>query len=217
MTTKRALALLTVMIFLFSLPTLAFAQQNPPHFFIGKAFDVNGGIVSTGTVVTAHINGQEQGSTTVQAGGDYTLQVSQGSGTGITFRIGGLAAAETASWMFGGASVLNLNAVGGGTVVPTPVAFVQGPQGESGPEGPQGPAGPRGDQGSAGAAGVAGSDGDPGVAGADGAPGAGGRDVEVGPEGPAGGTLLSIIALILAAAAAGIAIFALMKPKAQGN
>ena len=40
---------------------------------------------------------------------------------------------------------------------------------------------------------------------------------EVGPEGPAGGTLLSIIALILSAVAAGIAIFALMKPKAQGN
>ena len=213
MTTMLALALLTVMILLFSLPAVANAQQNPPHFFIGKVFDMSGGTASVGTVVTAYINGEEQGSATVRAGGEYTLPVSQGSGTDITFRIGGLAAAETASWMFGGATLLDLNAVGGGTVGPTPVAFVQGPQGEVGPEGPPGAAGPRGDQGPAGAAGSAGLSGRDGEVGAQGPDGPRGGAGEVGPEGPAGGTIFSIIALILAAVAAGIAIFALMKPK----
>ena len=217
MTTKRALALLTVIILLFSLPAVANAQQNPPHFFIGKVFDMSGGTATAGTVVTAYINGEQQGTTMVRAGGDYTLQVSQGSGTGVTFRIGGLAAAESASWMFGGATLLDLNAVGGSTVVPTPVASVQGPQGDVGPEGPPGGAGPRGDQGPAGAAGSAGLSGRDGEVGAQGPDGPRGGAGEVGPEGPAGGTLLSIIALILSAVAAGVAIFALMKPKAQGN
>ena len=213
MTTKRALALLTVIILLFSLPAVANAQQNPPHFFIGKVFDMSGGTATVGTVVTAYINGQEQGSTTVRAGGDYTLPVSQGTGTGITFRIGGLTAAETASWMFGGATLLDLNAVGGSAVVPTPVASVQGPQGEVGPEGPPGGAGPRGDTGPAGAVGSAGPKGDSGAAGAAGSAGAPGRDGEVGPAGPAGGTVFSIIALILSAVAATVAILAFLKPK----
>ncbi len=68
MTTKRALALLTVMIFLFSLPTVANAQENPPQTLVGTAFDVRGGNVSSGTIVSAYINGVEQGSATVQAG-----------------------------------------------------------------------------------------------------------------------------------------------------
>ncbi len=212
MTTLRALALLTVIILLFSLPAIANAQQNPPHFFIGKVFDASGAPVSAGTVVTAYINGELQGSATVRAGGDYTLPVSQGTGTGITFRIGSLDARETAIWMFGGATVMDLNA-GGAAVAPPPVASVQGPQGEVGPEGPQGAAGPRGDQGPAGAAGSAGLPGRDGEVGAQGPDGPGGGAGEVGPEGPAGGTLLSIIALILAAAAAGIAIFAMMKAK----
>ena len=216
MTTKRALALLTVIMLLFSLPTVAFAQQTPPHIFIGTAFDVSGGIVSTGTVVTAHINGQEQGSTTVQAGGSYTLPVSQGTGTGITFRIGSLDARETAIWEFGGATVMDLNA-GGAAVVPLPVASVQGPKGDQGPAGAAGTAGPRGDQGPAGAAGSAGLSGRDGEVGAQGPDGPRGGAGEVGPEGPAGGTLLSIIALILAAVAATVAILGFLKPKTQGN
>jgi hypothetical protein len=43
MTTKKVLALLTVMVFLFSLPAVAFAQQTLPHVFVGSVLDVNGG------------------------------------------------------------------------------------------------------------------------------------------------------------------------------
>ncbi len=213
MTKKRVLILLTVIVFLLALPTVTFAQQNPPHFFIGKVFDASGGTVSVGTVVTAYINGAEQGSATVRAGGDYTLQVSQGTGTGITFRIGILPAIETASWMFGGATLLDLNAGSGVTVQATPVASVQGPQGDVGPEGPPGSAGPRGETGPAGAAGSAGARGDQGAAGPAGTAGPAGSPGAVGPAGPAGGTLFSIIALLLAAVAATLAVLAFLKPK----
>ena len=213
MTTKRALALLTVMIFLFSLPTVAFAQQTPPHVFVGTAFDVSGGIVSAGTVVTASINGAARGSATVGAGGKYLMQVSQGPGTLITFKIGSFNASQTFTWEQGGVDSLDLNAVGGVTVVPTPVASVQGPKGDQGPAGAAGPAGPRGDQGPAGAAGSAGIKGDQGDAGAAGSDGAAGRDGDVGPAGAAGGTIFSIIALLLSAVAATLAILAFLKPK----
>jgi len=214
MTTKRALVLLTVMVFLFSLPAVVFAQESPPHFFIGKVFDVSGGAVSVGTVVTAHINGVEQGSTTVRAGGDYTLPVSQGSGTGITFKIGSLDASETATWVFGGATVLDLNAISTVTVQPTPIASSQGPQGDVGPPGPPGAAGPRGDPGTAG---LAGPRGDIGAAGPVGSAGVAGSDGAVGPAGSAGGTLFSIIALLLAAVAATMAALAFFRPKTSGN
>ncbi len=217
MTTKRALALLTVMIFLFSLPTVAFAQQTPPQVLVGTAFDVSGGPVSAGTVVAAYINGEAKGSATVGAGGKYLMQVSQGAGTLITFKIGNFNASQTFTWEQGGVDSLDLNAVAGVTVAPTPVASVQGPQGEVGPEGPQGSAGPRGDQGPAGAAGSAGLSGRDGEVGAQGPDGPRGGAGEVGPEGPAGGTLLSIIALILSAVAAIVAILAFLKPKTQGN
>ena len=212
MTTMRALALLTVMMFLYSLPAVANAQQNPPHFFIGKVFDASGAPVSAGTVVTAYINGELQGSATVRAGGDYTLPVSQGTGTGITFRIGSLDARETASWMFGGATVMDLTA-GGAAVQPTPISNVQGPKGDVGPEGPPGAAGPRGDQGPAGAAGSSGLPGRDGEVGAQGPDGPRGGAGEVGPAGPSGGTILSIIALILSAVAATAAALAYLKPK----
>ena len=213
MTTKRALALLTVMIFLFSLPAVAFAQQTPPQVLIGTAFDVSGGPVSAGTIVTAYINGEAKGSATVGASGKYLMQVTQGPGTLITFKIGNFNASQTFTWVQGGIDLLDLNAVGGVTVVPTPVASVQGPKGDQGPAGAAGPAGPRGDQGPAGAAGSAGPQGDPGVAGAAGSDGASGRDGDVGPAGAAGGTLLSIIALILSAVAAIVAGLAYLKPK----
>ena len=213
MTIKRALALLTVMIFLFSLPTVAFAQQTPPQVLVGTAFDVSGGPVSAGTVVAAYINGEAKGSATVGAGGKYLMQVSQGPGTLITFKVGSFNASQTFTWEQGGVELLDLNAVGGVTVVPTPVASVQGPKGDQGPAGAAGPAGPRGDQGPAGAAGSAGIKGDQGDAGAAGSDGAAGRDGDVGPAGAAGGTLFSIIALLLSAVAATLAILAFLKPK----
>jgi len=164
-------------------------------------------------VVAAYISGEAKGSATVGAGGKYLMQVSQGAGTLITFKIGNFNASQTFTWEQGGVASLDLNAVGGVTVVPTPVASVQGPKGDQGPAGAAGPAGPRGDQGPAGAAGSAGSNGDPGSDGVAGPTGPSGRDGDVGPAGAAGGTLLSIIALILSAVAAIVAVLAYLKPK----
>ena len=207
MTTERILALLMVILFLFSLPAVAYAQQTPPHIFIGKAFNVSGGVVSAGTLVSAYINGEAQGSTTVRADGGYTLMVTQGAGTSITFRIGAVDATETAIWQQGGATVLNLNAGSGVTVLPTPISSVPGRLGEVGPEGPPGPPGAKGDIGPTGAAGSNGVAGPPGPKGATGDAGPVGSPGQAGPPAAVDGTLFSIIALVLSAVAVTLAIF----------
>lgn len=216
MTTKRALALLTVMVFLFSLPAVAFAQPLPPHIFIGRVFDVHGGgTASVGTVVTAYIDGKAQGWTTVRADGQYTLTVSQGafrgtvSGASITFKIGFFEANETATWEQGGATVLDLTFSGGD---PLPPNFApRGPPGDVGPAGSPGPAGPRGDTGPTGPLGPEGPPGDTGPAGQAGSAGPTGSPGAVGPTGSAGGRLFSIIALILSAVAATLAVVAFLR------
>ena len=207
---KRVLTLLAVMVFLFSLPPIAFAQTTPPHIFIGKVFDTSGGAGSGGTPITAYIKGVAQGSTTVQAGGKYTLAVRQGANTDITFKIGSLDAAETANWQQGGATVLNLNAIDAVILQPHSVPSVQGPPGEVGPAGSPGLAGPRGDTGPAGPPGTVGAKGDTGTAGAAGPVGPAspaGSPGEVGPVGPTGGTLMSLVALLLSAMAIILALF----------
>lgn len=90
-----------------ALPDATLAQQIPPHIFIGTV-TIDGVLAPNGTAITALINGATQGSTSVGIGGAYTLQVSQGAGTGITFKIGNLDANETATWELGGATALNL-------------------------------------------------------------------------------------------------------------
>ena len=211
MTQKRFLTLIAVMVFLFSLPAMVSAQQSPPHIFIGKVFDENGGIGTIGTRVAAYMDGVVQGSTTVEAGGKYTLRVKQGNGSQITFQIGSLDAAETPNWVLGGATVLNLNAVSGVPVLqPISIPGAQGPPGETGATGPPGLAGPPGETGATGPAGLAGPPGEMGAAGPAGPAGPNGLpgDLgEIGPMGPAGDTLMSWVALILSAMALTLAIF----------
>ena len=209
MTTMRALALLTVMLFLFSLPAAVFAQQTPPHIFIGKVFEIHqGGTPPVGTVVTAYIDGAVQGTTTVRAGGEYTLTVSRGAGAGITFKIGFIEANETANWTQGGATVLDLTFSGGD---PIPPPRVLGPPGDVGPAGPPGPAGAKGATGSAGPPGPAGPQGDIGPAGQAGSAGLAGSPGTVGPAGLAGSMLFSIIALLLSGVAATMAVVAFLR------
>ncbi|HZA25515.1 MAG TPA: hypothetical protein VFA32_23445, partial [Dehalococcoidia bacterium] len=130
-----------------------------------------------------------------------------GTGTEITFRIGTLTAAETATWEQGALESLDLSA--------SSIGQQPGP-GPAGPalnleeiksqlladeefmsqlggreRGPAGPAGPAGSAGSAGSAGPPGPAGE-GVAGPAGPLGA------QGPAGPAGGGIIAWIALILA-------------------
>ena len=214
MTNKRVLTLLAVMVFLFSLPAIASAQETPPHIFIGRVFDISGATGAIGTLVTAYIGGVAQGSATVRSDGKYTLVIKRGAGAAITFRIGSLDAAENAIWEQGGATVLNLNAIPGVTVLqPNSIPGAQGPPGEVGPAGPPGLAGPQGDTGAVGPRGLTGPGGDTGAAGPEGPEGpagpaslAGAAGKE-GPPGPAGGTLMSLVALILAAMAMTLALF----------
>ena len=199
MTKMRFLALLAVLALFLTLPAIASAQQVPPHVFIGTV-TVNGLDAPAGTAVTAVIGGVVQGSTSVMGGGGYTLLVNQGSGTDITFKIGSLDAAESATWDQGGGTVLDLNAGGAGGAQgsmgpagPPGLPGKDGADGAAGARGAAGPAGPAGPSGAAGAAGQA------GVAGVAGAPGTAGG---VGPAGPAGaaggGGALGLIGLILA-------------------
>jgi len=202
MTKAKILALLAVMAMVLIVPAVAFAQAVPPHIFIGSV-TVNGLSAPSGTVVSAVVDGVEQGNTTVSSSGSYTLQVSQGSGTDIIFMVDTLTAAETATWQQGGADVLNLTA-GSGVVAATSGAEGaagaagakgakgdKGAAGDRGPAGPAGPAGAAGADGKAGPAGAAGADGKAGPAGADGSTGA------AGPAGAGGGGAVGLIALIL--------------------
>ncbi len=74
MTKTRVLALLAALWLLFIVPTVASAQQVPPHVFIGTV-TINGLRAPIGTTLIAYVDGVVQGSTTVQAGGTYKLMV----------------------------------------------------------------------------------------------------------------------------------------------
>ena len=127
--------LVIVVVFLFALPVAAYAQKTPPHIFIGKVFDVSGGSVSVGTVVTAYINGMTQGSTSVRADGTYRLMVDQGAGTDITFKIGPVDATETATWQQGGATVMNLSSGSGIAIQPAQISSARSSSGDHKEEG----------------------------------------------------------------------------------
>ena len=202
MTKAKLLALLAVMAMVLIVPAVAFAQAVPPHIFIGSV-TVNGLNAPSGTVVSAVIDGVEQGNTTVSNAGSYTLQVSQGSGTDVVFMVDTLTASETATWQQGGADVLNLTAGAGAAVTSSGEAGAAGATGSKGSKGDKGDAGdrgPAGPAGPAGAAGAAGADGEAGPAGADGKAGDAGAAGAAGPAGPAGsggGGPVGLIALIL--------------------
>ena len=201
MTKAKLLALLAVMAMVLIVPAVAFAQAVPPHIFIGSV-TVNGLSAPSGTVVSAVIDGVEQGNATVSTAGSYTLQVSQGSGTDVVFMVDTLTASETATWQQGGADVVNLTA-GTGAAATSTEAGADGAKGSKGSKGDKGDAGDRGPAGPAGPAGAAGSDGSDGKAGAagsDGSAGAAGSDGKAGAAGPAGsggGGPVGLIALIL--------------------
>ena len=196
MTKMRFLALLAVLALFLTLPAIASAQQVPPHVFIGTATE-NGVPAPVGRAVTASIDGVVVGSTTVKAGGGYTLLVNQGTGTAITFKVGNLDAAQTATWVQGGGGVLDLVVGGAGAAGAADAAV--GPAGQAGPPGSKGEQGATGDRGPAGPSGPSGADGPAGAAGPAGGPGSAGPAGTVGPAGPAGGGgALGLIGLILA-------------------
>ena len=95
-------------------------QGGPLHVFLGSAI-INGNPAPEGTVVAALIDGVTVSTVEVDASGRYVnLQVST-AGAAVTFTIGGLPAAETATSERGGLGILNLTAIGAAQPVDTPV------------------------------------------------------------------------------------------------
>ena len=133
----RVLALVAVMALLLALPLAVSAQQVPPHVIIGKA-TLNGAPAHEGTMVTAMVDGQKAGSSTVMgAEGKFETLLVMGPGDEITFMIGDSMAMEKVPWMQGGAMMQNLNAEPGG-MMPEPVDMVMPEKGEKGDKGARG-------------------------------------------------------------------------------
>jgi len=218
MTKTRFLALVTALALLLAIPTSVFAQRVPPHVFVGTVTLDGAGVVDGGAV-TAWIDG-EQVAAANASGGNYSIQIDQGdssyAGKTVSFKVGGAEVADTAEWIQGGGTVLNLAGVtasGGGGSGDDGADGEKGNTGLRGLTGVAGPAGPAGSDGSAGPAGAAGSTGSTGAAGSDGSDGAAGSSGSTGSAGPAGPAgaagaagadgsgILGIIALIVAAVA----------------
>ena len=105
MTKPMILAVLAVLALAITLTSIVSAQQPKlPHLFIGSA---------GGVEVTAWVDGAQVGSATV-ADGTYNITVNPGTeswgGKTVSFQIDGTDAAETATFVHGGADELNLTA-----------------------------------------------------------------------------------------------------------
>ena len=207
MTGPKILVVAAIMAILLLSPSIASAQQSIPHIFLGSA-TVNGSPALDGTSVAAFIDGQQITSVAV-LGGSYSglLVVPQNgqsfSGKTISFTIGGIPADQTALWVQGEATILNLTASPSQPTptpahpTPTPV-LIPGEKGDTGQPGQPGPQGIQGVSGPSGAGGPGGPAGQPGPAGASGASGTQGLVGPAGPPGDSGGSLLAILAFVLA-------------------
>ena len=195
------------MAILLSLPSAASAQKVIPHVFLGSA-TINGSPAADGTVVAAIVEGRQIVAKSVSDGSYPVLLVEPDgenfTGKTVTFTIGGFAASETAFWIQGEVTELNLNATPApGTPTPTPAAtaapiptpvLVAGEQGDPGPSGSQGPQGVQGPSGPPGVGGPPGSAGAAGPAGVAGPTGSQGLTGPKGEEGDNGGSLFGILA-----------------------
>ena len=211
-TRTRFLLLIAVAALLVSIPAVVSAQgTDRPNRFSGNAF-IDSQKALPGTLIEALSGGTVVGTATVSVRSpniNYILDVSRPlGGLALTFRVGGNAATQTATWQDGKVTYpFPLNA--SSTAVPptqaaptaAPTRIVvrptarptvvsvpgpEGPQGPAGPEGPQGPAGPQGLRGIPGGDGVLGADGVQGPSGESGADGAPGPRGEPGPQGMQG-------------------------------
>ena len=197
LTRTKVLLIIAITALLISIPAIVSAQTIP-HTFLGTA-RVDGQLVSSTTSIEALIDGNKVADGRVTTLGTYFLQINPSTGTSfsgktITFRIGGLVANETATWVSEGDNRgFNLNAsttAATNTPTPRPTTRVvtrntSTPDGRQGPAGPTGPAGPRGPTGLDGSAGPPG---EPGPQGATGLQGPKGDPGDRGPQGPASET-----------------------------
>ena len=227
MTGFKILVLIAVTALSLGIPSLVSAQRVPPHVFLGTAAGSNGP-AQDGTTISALIDDQPVGSVVVANGSYPVLLVEQPVGASyagkeVTFTIGGLAAAETAPWVQGELTELNLTLAPAPEPTPTPTPQPEptpepvlllpekgdkGDKGDQGEEGDPGPIGPRGQQGPAGPAGPPGQSGQAGPSGPAGPAGPSGSSGPAGVQGPtgaaglegdsggSGGSTLAILALV---------------------
>ena len=204
---KYLVAVLLVAIFTLS-PSVASAQPAPPHLFIGSA-TIDGNPAADGTAVAALVDGQQVVAEPV-SGGSYRIMVEPKTGSffgkTVTFMIGGIPAKQTALWVEGLATELDLTAT---PTQPTPVpsattaatatpVLVVGEKGDAGPSGPQGSQGVQGPSGPPGVGGPPGSAGAVGPAGVAGPNGSQGLTGPGGDPGSKGSSLFGILALVFA-------------------
>ena len=202
------LVLLTLVLLIVSIPSVALGQDGPPHGIVGNV-RINGQLAAPGTAVSAIINNQALARTSVAAGGSYRLQIPAGENYGtnpISFQVNGRAAdakdasgrAWTGTWSGGGLDLVNLvspstSTRAAPTTAPTRVTTTVTrrtpvPTAARGPVGPQGPAGPQGAQGAQGGIGLQGGPGVQGPKGDQGPVGPPGERGLQGDLGPRGGT-----------------------------
>ena len=214
----KFLIAVAVVAFLFLMPSGVSAQRVIPHAFLGSA-TVNGFPAADGTVVAALVDGRQVVAKTVSGGSYPVLLVEPDNdsfaGKTVTFTIGGIPANETALWVQGQVTELNLSASPAldaptATPVPaptpTPVIVVgekgeKGEKGETGETGQRGAQGPQGVQGPSGPPGVGGPPGSAGASGPAGVAGPTGSQGLTGPEGDSGdkgSSLFGILAFVVA-------------------
>ena len=207
-----------VVAFLFLMPSGVSAQRVIPHAFLGSA-TVNGFPAADGTVVAALVDGRQVAAKTVSGGSYPVLLVEPDNdsfaGKTVTFTIGGIPANETALWVQGQVTELNLSASPAPDAptatpvpapTPTPVIVVgekgeKGEKGETGETGQRGAQGPQGVQGPSGPPGVGGPPGSAGASGPAGVAGPTGSQGLTGPEGDSGdkgSSLFGILAFVVA-------------------
>ena len=207
LTRTSILVLIAVAALLSSIPAIVSAQgADRPSRFSGNAY-VDGQRATNGTLVEAlSSDGAVVGIAIVETRSaeiNYVVDASRpAGGLQLTFRVGGLPAAETAAWR-DGRITFPFDLYASSTAVPPPEATptptptprvimptprttaVRGPEGPQGPEGPAGPPGEPGPAGPSGPRGIPGADGGPGADGVQGPPGERGA---AGPPGPQGDT-----------------------------
>lgn len=99
--------LLALCLILVGVPALADEPPGTPHAFYGTV-TVEGTLAAEGTAVQAYVDGELAAETTVDAQGEYDLSVPGTDGAEVTFRVAGVLADQTSTWVFGAITELNL-------------------------------------------------------------------------------------------------------------
>ena len=116
LTRTSFLVLIAVVALLVSIPAIVSASSVPPHKFYGTAY-IDGQPAPEGTLVVASISDERVGETMADATGNYVLTTmgdSSYQGQVVTFRVNGQYARETAIWLQGARTELDLNASSAG-------------------------------------------------------------------------------------------------------